>query len=82
MLIPFSSIVYCLFFTLLPITGISQISRLLINDLVRLLRQMIAGHRGEFDEGIEIYKAEHVAVCMAGFYVTDDFSIPNTIKIR
>lgn len=63
------------------IEGLAQAPRLFINELVALPHQMMTDPRGEYDDWIEIYNAEDTAVCIAGFYVTDNFSKPRKSKV-
>lgn len=59
----------------------AQTPRLFINELVALEHRMISDPRGEFDDWIEIYNDEDTAVCIAGFYITDNFSKPYKAKV-
>jgi hypothetical protein len=76
------SLIFCLVLVLSASNGgIAQTPRLFINELVALEHRMISDPRGEFDDWIEIYNDEDTAVCIAGFYVTDNFSKPKKAKV-
>ena len=70
-----------LFFVLLPSFGIAQQPKLFINELVAVPHKMIHDPRGEYDDWVEIYNAGDTAVCLAGYYLTDDLSKPKKVRV-
>ena len=54
---------------------------LFINELVAVPHQIIHDSKGEYDDWIEIYNAGDTAVCIAGYYITDDLSNPKKANI-
>lgn len=60
----------------------AQKPSLFINELVALDHQMVHDVRGEYDDWIELYNGEDTAICVAGYFLTDDFKKPKKAKIN
>jgi len=52
-----------------------------INEFLALNDTVIADEFGDYDDWIEIYNAGSTPVCLAGMFISDDFSEPNKWQI-
>lgn len=69
------------FFTALILTTSGFAQNLSINEFMASNGSNIQDEFGEFEDWVEIYNAENFPVDLAGYYFTDDLSVPNLHQI-
>jgi hypothetical protein len=68
-------------FVLPPTLSLAQEQSLFINEFVALKHQIIHDVNLEYDDWVEIYNGSDTAICIAGYYITDDLSQPKKFQI-
>ena len=59
----------------------AQEQSLFINEFVALKHHIIHDVNMEYDDWVEIYNASDTAICIAGYYITDDLNQPKKFQI-
>ncbi len=69
------------FFATLFLTNTLLAQNLFINEFMASNGTSIQDEFGEFEDWVEIYNGENYAIDLAGYYFTDDLSVPNLHQI-